>query len=87
MITKQTITGSIIAVAPGRMRNVWHPQHKALYITSSQLKEMGDVVAERDVMFGMEETVEEEEEQEKMVEVQMKLLSVSVPYSTQRAGY
>lgn len=66
---------------------MWHPQHKALYITDSQLKEMGDVVAERDFMFSMEETAEKGEEEEKMVEVQMKLLSVSVPYSTQRAGY
>lgn len=69
------------------MRNIWHPQHKALYITDSQLKELGDVVAERDFMFGMEETAEKEEEEEKMIEVQMKLLSVSVPSSTQKGRY
>ena len=69
------MTGSIIPVAPGRMRNIWYPGHKAAYVTSSQLKELGDVVIERDVMFGME-VEQEKEEEEQMVDVQMKLLPV-----------
>ena len=63
------------------MRNVWYPTHKAAYMTKSELKDLGDVVSERDIMFGMEEEQEEhekEEDVEPMVDVQMKLLSVRV---------
>ncbi|KAL8792499.1 MAG: hypothetical protein Q9195_004869 [Heterodermia aff. obscurata] len=66
--------GCIIAVAPGRMRNVWYPGHKAAYMTKSQLKDLGDVVTERDVMFGKEEEQEGKVDEEQMVDVQMKLL-------------
>ena len=45
-------------------------------MTDAQLKELGDVVAERDFLFGMEEPETKKEEEEKMVEVQMKLLPV-----------
>ena len=45
-------------------------------MTISQLKELGDVVIERDVMFGMEEEQETKEDEEQMVDVQMKLLPV-----------
>ena len=58
------------------MRNVWYPAHKAAYVTNAQLKELGDVVMERDVMFGREEEQEQEETEEQMVDVQMKLLPV-----------
>lgn len=57
------------------MRNIWYPQRKASYVTDSQLKELGGIVAERDFLFGLEEEVERREE-EQMVEVQMKLLPV-----------
>lgn len=46
-------------------------------MTDTQLEEMGDVVAERDFLFGMEKEVEKKVEEEQMVEVQMKLLPVS----------
>ena len=64
------------------MRNVWYPTHKAAYMTKSELKDLGDVVTERDVRFGMEEEQNEQEEHQKkedveqMVDVQMKLLPV-----------
>lgn len=51
-------------------------------MTKSELKDLGDVVAERDVRFGMEEEQNEQEEHQKkedveqMVDVQMKLLPV-----------
>ena len=45
-------------------------------MTESQLKELGGIVAERDFLFGLEEEVERREEDEQMVEVQMKLLPV-----------
>ncbi|MCJ1359108.1 MAG: hypothetical protein MMC33_009108 [Icmadophila ericetorum] len=50
--------GSIVPVAPGRMRNIWHPQGKAQYMTTDQLKAIPDLVAERDTTFGVEETKE-----------------------------
>ena len=59
------------------MRNIWFPQQKASYVTGSQLKELGDAVAERDIFFGTEEETERKEEEEQMVEVQMKLLTVN----------
>lgn len=51
-------------------------------MTKSELKDLGDVVTERDVRFGMEEEQNEQEEHQKkedveqMVDVQMKLLPV-----------
>ena len=60
------------------MRNIWYPQRKASYVTDSQLKELGGVVAERDFLFGLEEEIERRQEDEQMVEVQMKLLPVSL---------
>ncbi|KAL2046351.1 hypothetical protein N7G274_001798 [Stereocaulon virgatum] len=54
--------GSITLVEPGRMRNSWFPRHKAEYVTVSTLQGLKprEVVAERDVTFGMtkEETAE-----------------------------
>lgn len=58
------------------MRNIWYPGHNAAYMTNAQLKELGDVVTERDVMFGKEEEQEKKEDEEQMVDVQMKLLPV-----------
>ena len=78
------ILGSIIPVAPGRMRNIWYPQHKASYVTESQLKELGDKVTERDVLFGTEEEVAQREKQEEMVEVQMKLLPACIKLPSNR---
>jgi hypothetical protein len=50
----------------------------AEYMTHSQLQASPAIVAERDFTFGIEqpESVKEEEEPEKMVDVQMKLLEV-----------
>ena len=45
-------------------------------MTKSELKDLGDVVIERDVTFGMEEAQEEKEDEVEMVDVQMKLLPV-----------
>ncbi len=60
------------------MRNIWYPQQMAEYMTHSQLQASPAIVAERDFTFGIEqpESVKEEEEPEKMVDVQMKLLEV-----------
>ena len=76
-----THIGSIIPVAPGRMRNIWYPRQMAEYVTESQLREQRTLVAERDVTFGMdqmeENTAEEERElEEKMIDVQMNAVDV-----------
>ena len=70
-------SGTIIPVAPGRMRNIWYPRQMAEYMTHSQLQDQPGVIAERDFTFGMEqpESVEEKKEEE-MISVQMKLLAV-----------
>lgn len=44
--------GSIVPVPPGVMRNTWFPKKMAEYQTQAQLKELGDVVIERDSTFG-----------------------------------
>ncbi|KAL8691068.1 MAG: hypothetical protein Q9218_003630 [Villophora microphyllina] len=48
--------GSIIPVAPGRMRNIYYPQRKAEYVTQAQMRSMNqkDMVIERDFSFGLE---------------------------------
>jgi len=54
--------GSIIPIAPGRMRNFWLPSHLAEYVTNSQLQNLGHegVVFERDFTFGLNENENEE---------------------------
>ena len=58
------------------MRNIWYPQQMAEYVTHSQLRDMPDIVAERDFTFGIEQPELVKEEKEEMVDVQMKLLAV-----------
>ncbi|MCJ1431431.1 hypothetical protein MMC27_000784 [Xylographa pallens] len=68
--------GSIVPVAPGRMRNIWYPSKRAEYMTDAQLKTMPDVVIERDFTFGMEQSTEDQANgQEDPVNIQIKLLS------------
>lgn len=44
--------GSIVPVPPGTMRNTWFPNRMAEYMTLAKLKELGDVVIERDPTYG-----------------------------------
>ncbi|MCJ1403107.1 hypothetical protein MMC11_006330 [Xylographa trunciseda] len=68
--------GSIVPVAPGRMRNIWYPSKRAEYMTDAQLKTIPDVVIERDFTFGMEQSTESQETgQSDPVNIQIKLLS------------
>ncbi|MCJ1281686.1 hypothetical protein MMC26_001008 [Xylographa opegraphella] len=68
--------GSIVPVAPGRMRNIWYPSKRAEYMTDAQLKAIPDVVIERDFTFGMEQSTEGQEAgQDDPVNIQIKLLS------------
>ncbi|MCJ1385076.1 hypothetical protein MMC17_008194 [Xylographa soralifera] len=76
MLTPVLVTGSIVPVAPGRMRNIWYPSKRAEYMTDAQLKTIPDVVIERDFTFGMEQATEGQETgQENPVNIQIKLLS------------
>ena len=70
-------TGSIVPVAPGRMRNIWYPGKRAEYVTAAQLRGMDDVVIERDFTFGMEKEVEAQEALKDDTAVEMQLLAVS----------
>ena len=81
LLTFGVSVGSIIPVAPGRMRNIWYPQNKAQYMTTPQLKEAVEqgVVVEREYTFGIEP--KESPNQvgdgaEDRVDVQLKLLAV-----------
>lgn len=56
------------------MRNIWYPQGKAQYMTTSQLKTMTDVVIERDTAFGTEEV--QEKQPDYTADIQVKLLQV-----------
>lgn len=49
------VTGSIVPVPPGVMRNSWFPRKMAEYQTLAQLKELGDVAIERDSTFNPRE--------------------------------
>lgn len=50
--------GSIIPIAPGRMRNIYYPQRKAEYVTKAQMQTTNqrDIMAERDFSFGLPQT-------------------------------
>lgn len=51
-IQSNVCKGSIVPVPPGTMRNTWFPSKMAEYMTLAKLKELGDVVIERDTTFG-----------------------------------
>ncbi|KAI4195440.1 MAG: hypothetical protein LQ350_007204 [Teloschistes chrysophthalmus] len=77
--------GSIIPVAPGRMRNIYYPQSKAEYVTQAQMRSMGqkDAVFERDFSFGLvkpqeKALPEEKEEPQRSAEVIEALLPRSL---------
>lgn len=53
--------GSVIPVAPGRMRNIFYPRRVAAYVSEEQLRDLRarEVPIQRDFTFGMEKpTVE-----------------------------
>ncbi|KAL8724721.1 MAG: hypothetical protein Q9181_006701 [Wetmoreana brouardii] len=70
--------GSIIPIAPGRMRNIYYPQRKAEYVTQAQMRTMAKsgMVIERDFTFGVEQPQSEAQpEEDKAVDVKMKLMT------------
>ena len=82
------LKGSIVPVAPGRMRNIWYPANKAQYMTVPQLKEAirQGIVIEREHTFGMEQTEASEltdEGAEPTVDVQLNRLSVKYTWCHQ----
>ncbi|RFU33080.1 hypothetical protein B7463_g3240, partial [Scytalidium lignicola] len=72
--------GTILPVAPGRMRNDWYPKSMAEYMTAPQLQELGleNVVSERDSTFMpgiMKQTKTEKIVEEKPAQIDLDLLS------------
>lgn len=83
--TKPYTLGSIIPVAPGRMRNILYPQQKAAYIPEVQLRQMKrkKFVVERDFDYGIERPKDQDTEGKlskaedyDAVRVEIQLLSV-----------
>ncbi|KAL8805824.1 MAG: hypothetical protein Q9182_001736 [Xanthomendoza sp. 2 TL-2023] len=71
--------GSIIPIAPGRMRNIYFPQRKAEYVTAAQMRTTNpkDILAERDYSFGVQQPEEtSHSDEDKSVDLQTKLLTV-----------
>ncbi|KAL9125733.1 MAG: hypothetical protein Q9217_005104 [Psora testacea] len=60
--------GSIVPVAPGLFRNTWLPRRRAEYLSTLQIAKPGEVVAERDFTFGLEEKEEKATEPVETVE-------------------
>ncbi|KAF2712270.1 hypothetical protein K504DRAFT_400938 [Pleomassaria siparia CBS 279.74] len=58
--------GSYIAIPPGAMRNTWFPARIADYVLPAQLKQLkaGGVDTSRDITFGVEADLEEEDEED-----------------------
>ncbi|KAL9014994.1 MAG: hypothetical protein Q9173_000371 [Seirophora scorigena] len=90
--------GSIIPIAPGRMRNIYFPQRKAEYVTSAQIRAMGgrkELIIERDFGFGIETPAQQQEQPgddsntPDTVNVRMDLLTVSFlsPYQPRRKTF
>lgn len=81
------ITGSVVPVAPGRMRNIFYPRKRAAYIAQEVLRDLKkrEVVMERDFTFGLKnlengssdnENAMEMPSRPRSVNIQMDLLSV-----------
>ncbi|KAI4099742.1 MAG: hypothetical protein L6R37_005811 [Teloschistes peruensis] len=78
--------GSIIPVAPGRMRNIYYPQRKAEYVTQAQMRSMGqnDMVFERDFSFGLvkpQETASPETEEGEKPQRSAEVIEALLPRS------
>ncbi|KAL8679475.1 MAG: hypothetical protein Q9186_004251 [Xanthomendoza sp. 1 TL-2023] len=70
--------GSIIPIAPGRMRNIYYPQRKAEYVTTAQMRTTNqkDILVERDYSFGVPQPeATSQSAGDDAVDVQMKLLA------------
>ena len=77
------VPGSVIPVAPGRMRNILYPFQKAAYVSKEQLRDLKrqEYPIERDYTYGMEKSGDVEEssaegDERSLLNVQMDLLSV-----------
>lgn len=80
--------GSVVPVAPGRMRNIFYPRKSAAYVTQENLRDLKkrEVVMERDFTFGVKNLEDkgssddqdaiEMPSQPRSVNIQMDLLSV-----------
>lgn len=55
------IPGSVVPIAPGRMRNIFYPRKTAAYVTQELLRDLKkrEVVMERDFTFGMKNSEDE----------------------------
>lgn len=82
------IPGSVVPVAPGRMRNIFYPRKRAAYVTQEILRDLKkrEVVMERDFTFGMKNLEDKDSsdnqdaiEMPRSVNIQMDLLSVRRP--------
>ncbi|KAL8867161.1 MAG: hypothetical protein Q9174_005836 [Haloplaca sp. 1 TL-2023] len=79
--------GTIIPIAPGRMRNMYYPQRKAEYVTQAQIRTMNqkDLVIERDFAFGLRKPKEESEQEEvKAPEVRLALVTSHTDFAQPR---
>lgn len=56
------MTGSIVPMVPGRMRNQLYPKQLAAYVTKTEIRELQKqgITIERDASFRIEEAEEEE---------------------------
>lgn len=82
------IQGSVVPVAPGRMRNIFYPRKRAAYVTQEILRDLKkrEVVMERDFTFGIKNLEDkgssdnqdaiEMPSRPRSVNIQMDLLSV-----------
>lgn len=82
------IPGSVVPVAPGRMRNIFYPRKRAAYVTQEVLRDLKkrEVVMERDFTFGIKNLEDkgssdnqdavEMPSRPRSVNIQMDLLSV-----------
>lgn len=84
-------SGSVIPVAPGRMRNIFYPRRVAAYVSEEQLRDLRkrEIPIERDFAFGIEKPKVEDSQDEPsqpsqkegqkevdVVDVQMDLVAV-----------
>lgn len=86
------IPGSVVPVAPGRMRNIFYPRKRAAYVAYEVLRDLKkrEVLMERDFTFGMKNMEDkgssnnqdamEMPSRPRSVNIQMDLLSVSRTY-------
>lgn len=81
--------GTILAIAPARMRNHLYPRSQAAYMTVAEVRQAvaNEMVMERDVSFGSGKQVPVKKEKQISYDMKMITVSITIQYESTLADH